>query len=105
MRLQNAIAALVFAMFLACCVCMQLLNLFPANDLLWYLNITYAREARPVLELFSHLPLASLVQNCLILLALIALCGMAIRHRSRILTAATHPCRSVRRGFCRYCVL
>lgn len=87
MRLQNAIAGLVFVILLASCVAMQLLQLFPASGTLWYLNITFAREARPVLELLDFLPFQGLAQNCLVFLGMIGLCILAVRRGSKIMTA------------------
>lgn len=89
MRLQNTIAALVFLILLVSSICMQLLNLYPTNETLWYLNITYAREARPVLELLNYLPFHTVAQNILVILGLIGLCAFAGLRKSKIMTAAT----------------
>lgn len=88
-RLQNSVAGLVFIILFASAASMQLLSYFPANGALWYLNVNYAREARPVLELLDTLPLPGLMQNMLIISALIVLCGLAVRYNSRLLTSAT----------------
>ena len=88
-RVQNILAALVFSLLLACCLAMQLLQWFPANSTLWYLNITFAREARPVLELMQYLPFDGLAQNTAIILAMLGLCVYATRRKSLMLTSAT----------------
>jgi hypothetical protein len=88
-RVQNVLAALVFSLLLACVACMQLLQWYPANETLWYLNITFAREARPVLELFQYLPFDGLVQNAAIVLSMLGICVLATRRRSLMLTSAT----------------
>ena len=89
MRLQNIIAGIVFAVILMCYAGMQLLNLFPANATLWVFNVTFAREVRPVLELFdvfmeenSRLILAAFV-------AMTGLCWLAWHQRSAIITTLT----------------
>ena len=89
MRLQNTIAAVVFVILLVCATCMQLLNSYPSSGALWYLNVTFAREARPVLELLDHIAFAGLTQNILIILALIGLCGLAVYRNCKMLTSAT----------------
>lgn len=89
MRLQNTMAAVVFIILLACASVMQLLNFFPGNSTLWYLNLTFAREARPVLELFDYLPFASLTQNLSLIGLLIGLCVLATYRKNKLLTSAT----------------
>jgi hypothetical protein len=88
-RLQNAIAGLVFIIVFASAASMQLLSYFPTNATLWYLNVNFAREARPVLELLDHLPFAGLAQNMLIVVFMAALCVFASRSNNKILTSAT----------------
>lgn len=88
-RLQNAVAGLVFIILFASAASMQLLSYFPTNSTLWYLNVNYAREARPVLELLDHLPFAGLAQNMLIVAAMVSLCVAASRSNNKILTSAT----------------
>ncbi len=88
-RIQNAAAALVFFMLLLSAASMWLLSHFPTSSTLWYLNINYAREARPVLELLDQLPLAGHLQNGFIMLAMLALCWVAMRSKNKILTSAT----------------
>ncbi|MGI9293760.1 MAG: hypothetical protein ACR2PS_07230 [Pseudomonadales bacterium] len=88
-RFQNTVAGLVFAVLLASAASMQLLSYFPASGALWYININYAREARPVLELMDFLPFAGPVQNMLIIVGLIGLCGLAVHTKKVMLTSAT----------------
>ena len=88
-KVQNLLASVVFSVLLAACVLMQLLQWYPSNSTLWYLNITYAREARPVLELFQFLPFDGLYQNIGLVTAMLLLCGIAIRRKSLLLTSAT----------------
>ena len=89
MKVQNLLASVVFSVLLAACVLMQLLQWYPSNSTLWYLNITYAREARPVLELFQFLPFDGLYQNMGLIAGMLALCGIAIYRKSMLLTSAT----------------
>lgn len=88
-RLQNAIAGLVFVILFASAASMQLLSYFPTNSALWYVNVNFAREARPVLELLDQLPFAGLAQNMLIVVIMVALCVFASCSNNRILTSAT----------------
>ena len=88
-RLQNSVAGLVFIILFASAASMQMLSYFPTSSTLWYLNVNYTREARPVLELLDHLPFASLAQNMLIVGAMVVLCVVASRSNNKILTSAT----------------
>lgn len=98
-RIQNVVAGSVFALFLLCTAAMALLARYPASDWLWYLNINYAREARPVLELLDYLPFAGLYQNMLIIAAMIALCALAVHRNCRKLTTATSHVALYAMGF------
>jgi hypothetical protein len=89
MRLQNIIAACVFAGVLVCYAAMQLLSFYPSSAALWAFNITIAREIRPVFELFDAL----LAENSRLIPAAFAamsgLCWLAWHQRSTIITAIT----------------
>ena len=88
-KIQNAVAGLVFAILFASAASMQLLTYYPANEALWYINLNYAREARPVLELLDYLPFGGPLQNMLIIASLIGLCGLAVAKQKVMLTSAT----------------
>lgn len=88
-RLQNAIAGLVFIIVFASAASMQLLSYFPTNSTLWYVNVNFAREFRPILELLDQLPFAGLAQNMLIVSVMIALCVFASCSKNKILTSTT----------------
>ena len=88
-RLQNIVAALAFAAVVIADTAMQMLNLLPASGLLWQINIAFARELRPVIELFDHVSIAGPATVPLCLAGLLAMCLAASRLRHTMMTAAT----------------
>ena len=89
MRTQNVIAACVFSGMIACYAAMQLLSLYPANTFLWAFNITFAREIRPVFELFDVLAEENSRLVLAAFIAMTGLCWLAWHQRSTIITSLT----------------
>ena len=89
MRVQNLIAAAIFGLVFSAYVGMQLLNYFPSSAVLWQFNIVFAREARPLFDMFDILPFARSAFALLTMLGLIGLCWLAVHKRNNMMTAAT----------------
>ncbi len=89
MWVQNAIAALIFAILLAASAAMHLLSVYPTSSLLWFLNIQFAREVRPLLELADFVPAPGAVTVVATVGGLLYLCRLATRRGDRMMTAAT----------------
>ncbi len=89
MRTQNLISALVFSLLFYAYASMHLLNLFPSSALLWQANITFAREARPVFELFDAVTSYDSIATLASIVGFFGLCWLAAAKKHKMMTAVT----------------
>jgi hypothetical protein len=88
LKFQSYLAGSAFALLLAANIAMELLAAYPASQYLWHLNITFAREARPLLQHMDALAGGSSALTILALVGLALLCVVAARANMRLLAAA-----------------
>ena len=86
-KFQSYLAGLAFAGLLAAYIAMELLNAYPVNRYLWHVNITFAREARPLLQHIDVLAGGSSTLAILALGGLALACILAAKARLRLLAA------------------
>jgi hypothetical protein len=87
-KFQSYLAGSAFALLLAAHIAMALLNAYPINEFLWYLNIAFARDVRPLLQHIDTLAGGSAVVTILALSGLALLCIVSARKTLRLLAAA-----------------
>jgi hypothetical protein len=87
-KLQSRLAGFVFVLLLAAHGAMVLLSLYPTSEALWWVNVRFAREARPLLEAIDAIALGNSMAVLAILCGLIAFALVSSRMKRPLWPAA-----------------
>ena len=90
-KLQSRLAGCVFVLLLAAHIAMVLLSIYPTSTALWWVNVAFAREARPLLEVIDAIATGNSVAVFVILCGLIALAFASAKTKRKLWpSAASH---------------
>jgi hypothetical protein len=87
-KLQSRLAGCVFVLLLTAHVAMVLLSVYPTSAVLWQVNITFAREARPLLEVIDWIAAGDSVAVLAILCGLTVLAFASAKMKRKLWPAA-----------------